>query len=204
MQNFRYDGNVNVRALSNNVKITLASQLKWRQKIKKEELLSFNPPNAYIESKLNEFCIHFIHIGKCAGTSIIQALKRDINCNNIFEYHTFDANECLRYSIKTHSSSNYEKQFFVIAIRDPIARWNSAYNWDLHNMVLKNNISIENSVFSKFPNINMLARGILNDNLEAKKFGKYGHMGLGHSFYITVDLIKIIPKKITPMMKVSK
>ena len=59
MQNFRYDGNVNARALSNNVKITLASQLKWRQKIKKEELLSFNPPNAYIESKSNEFCIHF-------------------------------------------------------------------------------------------------------------------------------------------------
>jgi len=76
--------------------------------------------------------IHFIHVGKCAGSSVSSAL-RDLKIP-FKEYHCFDADKVLQ-SVLSESSGD----FFLISVRDPVKRFISAFYWDFYEKRVTNN-----------------------------------------------------------------
>ena len=178
------------------MKLLLKDQ-EWRATYNGGGSLRLNPPEEYIELMKGQHCLHFIHTGKCAGESIMRALKRDTRRIILLEYHVFDADKSIRSSLALISKDEPEKHSFVIATRDPLKRWESSFNWDLHNLVLKRGISIEKSEFSRYRNVNHLAHGIANKEADALRLGKWAHMGMGLSFYAPLELQNRLPQKQT-------
>ena len=74
--------------------------------------------------------LHFIHIGKCAGSSVKKALE-SLNINFIY-YHCFDANKVLSKKLIEASPDNY----FLLLIRDPISRFISAFYYDFYSKIM--------------------------------------------------------------------
>lgn len=69
--------------------------------------------------------IQFIHVGKCAGSSVGTALQ---NLSIEFEeFHCGNASTQLAHSIKHNS-----EHFYLVTVRDPIARFVSAFYWDYY------------------------------------------------------------------------
>lgn len=176
--------------------VHLKDQL-WRGRAKYGNSLDMNPPSEYFEIIKKKFCIHFVHTGKCAGESIVKAMRRDLRDTKILEYHVFDANKSFRSSISSLKEKSLEYHWFIIATRDPLKRWESSFNWDLHNHHLKISNSVLKSPYYKYPNINLLAHGILKNSTNAMNFGMHGHMGKGLSFYTPIELLHELPQKQT-------
>ena len=94
---------------------------------------NFNPLDLISKDSFEDnITICVVHVGKCAGESILNALH---NCFDgekvrIVEFHIFDAKQILAKALDMTKQSN---QFhWIILTRDPIARWVSAFNWDQH------------------------------------------------------------------------
>ena len=94
---------------------------------------NFNPLDLISKNPFEDnITICVVHVGKCAGESILNALH---NCFDgekvrIIEFHIFDAKQILAKALDMAKQSN---QFhWIILTRDPIARWVSAFNWDQH------------------------------------------------------------------------
>ena len=86
-----------------------------------------------IHSKINLISkkkLHFIHVGKCAGSSVKKALE-SLNINCIY-YHCFDANKVLSKKLISASSDDY----FLLLIRDPISRFISAFYYDFYKKII--------------------------------------------------------------------
>ena len=175
----------------------------WRNKYINGHSLHINPPEEYINLISDDYCIHFIHTGKCAGESIIKALKRDFKMR-ILQYHVFDAQASFSYNLDALINKNNNKHFIIIATRDPIKRWVSSFNWDLHRFVLMKNIKLEKSIFAEFKNIEMLAQGIFEEKKNAMRFGRFGHMGMGLSFYTSSEIQKKLPLDNTFVIRTEK
>ena len=104
----------------------------------------------------------------------------------MLHYHVFDAGKCISKAIDYLQNIDAANHFFVVASRDPLKRWESSFNWDLHNLILKRNILIKNSPLSNYANINLLAQGIADGKPEALRLGKWSHMGAGLNFYTPI------------------
>ena len=94
---------------------------------------NFNPLDLISKNSFEDnITICVVHVGKCAGESILNALH---NCFDgekvrIVEFHIFDAKQILAKALDMAKQSN---QFhWIILTRDPVARWISAFNWDQH------------------------------------------------------------------------
>ncbi|MEQ1940716.1 hypothetical protein ABMA46_20985 [Mesorhizobium sp. CN5-321] len=74
--------------------------------------------------------LHLVHVGKCAGESVHSAL----NQHKIFpkEHHCGNSNADLADAILADDPT----LFFIVLIRDPVARFVSAFEWDLWEKVL--------------------------------------------------------------------
>ena len=171
----------------------LATQT-WRVLISNGSNLKFNPPIEYIHILNGTACIHFVHTGKCAGESIISSLSRDTKNITLLVYHAYDAGQCISKAINYLQNNNKAAHFFIVATRDPLKRWESSFNWDLHNQILKKNISIKNTLLANYENINLLAQGIANGEQKALQLGEWGHMGLGLHAYVPINELNNIPK----------
>jgi hypothetical protein len=117
-----------------------------------------------------------------------------------YDDHVFDANERLFEALNFFHCNKSENLSVVIATRDPLDRWASSYNWDLHNLFLRKRKSLPNS-FSAFSNVNLLAHGIKNNDVNALNFGRFGHMGMGVSWYLPIATHSLLDSRNTHVIR---
>jgi Sulfotransferase family len=140
--------------------------------------------------------ILFVHVGKCAGESIVSALAGAIgNGFTLFEMHVANANHAINIAMRDHA----EEFIFLIAKRDPLQRFVSAFNWDKHNLFLRGNLKDTQFAlwFEAFPTAEILGKSLSSEYPEiceaAKKFSMFAHMGMGQSWYTPMNLLQNIP-----------
>lgn len=141
--------------------------------------------------------IIFIHVGKCAGGSIIISLRNALDSRFVmYELHCHDANLIIR-EIMTRDDGDL---IYLVATRDPVARFVSAYNWDKHNIYFCKN-SIDRSydpLFEEFRSIDTLALALGSDDTTIAKraldFARFGHMGMGLAWYTPRDIVQALPQ----------
>jgi predicted Zn-dependent protease len=165
----------------------------------------FNPSTKILEEDLTNPLLIVIHIGKCAGESILHSLREDLDEKNIriMEYHLFDANQLLNIAISKLGS--HENVYWIICTRDPITRWVSAFNWEVHTYHLKQFYYAPTRVselFSIYPNAKTLALGLSRKENQATELAglehfSFGHLARGHSWYLPKDVANMLPKERT-------
>lgn len=159
----------------------------------------FNPTLDVVNSSSTQLKIVFVHVGKCAGETISyclrQAIKPDVCA--LFEYHCFNANTLIRELTELKQLS------YVIATRDPLERWISSFNWDVHNLVLssKNPSPSLLRMLASYPSVQSLARGVLAGQDDAIRFATSCHMGMGLSWYIHPDIVNSLLSKRTYILR---
>lgn len=167
--------------------------------------IDFNPDVERVLSAKGKKIL-FVHVGKCAGESIIQALQRHLPDDFLlFEMHVYDANVRIREVV----SAAPPDLTYVIASRDPVDRYVSAFNWDKHNLFLSGALDgnrHENS-FKLFPTVDTLISGLGNPNAElrlaATEFSRFGHMAMGQHWYTPLDVLKKIPQNRTYVIDIA-
>ena len=126
-----------------------------------------------ILSNFYENKINFIHIGKCAGGTITNILRKNINNKNLEITH------CIK-------PKNYNPNiFYIIAIRCPVKRAVSSFNWTMQCKDHQPTID----EFNKYVNINNLAEKLMIEDSSfnksknfIKKFGS--HLNMDINFYL--------------------
>ena len=145
---------------------------------------SFNPePAQLLRASLNKPTIALIHIGKCAGESILEAFRLNFSSNEVdlYEFHIFDAND----RIKTLLSQSQDKHqlHWIICTRDPLQRWISAFNWDNHTFHKSKHYACHpraNAFHQHYPSAKSLAAGLNQNSSEAIAYTKFHHLAYGH------------------------
>ena len=175
------------------------------------ENLFFNPPAKKIIEISKEIpCIVLIHVGKCAGESLKNSLRRDFSLySKVIEYHTFDSNFLIEDLLSQIMPA--DNVYFVICIRDPVMRWVSAYNYESHLYSIKKLFYAPSCVryyFAKFTNLENLIDRLTDSDPEAITFANYhhlafGHMAMGFSWYLPLTLIKRLPIKKTYLIQLD-
>ena len=148
------------------------------------ERSSFNPePAQLLSTSLDKPTIALIHIGKCAGESILEAIRLNFNSNEVdlYEFHIFDANE----RIKTLLSQSQDKHqlHWIICTRDPLQRWISAFNWDNHTFHQSKHYVCHpraTEFHQHYPSAKSLAAGLNQNSSEAIAYAKFHHLAYGH------------------------
>lgn len=141
--------------------------------------------------------IVFVHVGKCAGGSIMISLRGALDSRFVMsELHCDDANLILRNTMARDQGD----LIYLVATRDPVARFVSAYNWDKHNIYFcKNNVSrLYDPLFEEFGSVDALALALsCNDPARAERaldFARFGHMGMGPAWYMPRDIVQALPQ----------
>ena len=175
------------------------------------ENLFFNPPAKKIIEISKEIpCIVLIHVGKCAGESLKNSLRRDFSLySKVIEYHTFDSNFLIEDLLSQIMPT--DNVYFVICLRDPVMRWVSAYNYESHLYSIKKLFYAPSCVryyFAKFTNLENLIDRLTDSDPEAITFANYhhlafGHMAMGFSWYLPLTLIKRLPIKKTYLIQLD-
>ena len=141
-----------------------------------------------------------IHVGKCAGETVIKTLRRSLPSlrMRIIEYHVFDSNILIAQLLKlSQSMSNIE---IIFCTRDPLERWISAFNWDYYTYKLNRHYYCPSSIvrlFDIYSSSKELAQGMHNGDKEAFMLANarhfiFGHMTMGQSWYLPKKLINTI------------
>jgi hypothetical protein len=158
---------------------------------------TFNPSPEQVLS-LNTKPILFIHVGKCAGTSIRDSLLNLIPTGfTLHEMHCRDANSRIA-EIVENDDGEIE---YVICTRDPVARFISAFNWDKHNMHFQGTLKgrKEGLAYDQFPTINAIVQGLQSYIVEERQLAtvlatsKSLHMGMGQSWYTPLEVVERLP-----------
>lgn len=137
--------------------------------------------------------LNFVHVGKCAGTSIETALQQmEIEYEG---YHCFDAN--VRLKARLDSSND---DFYLVTVRDPIKRFISAFYWDLYEKrIINDEVGPKGSwksIFEAFATPNDLAESLSSSDRVLADLANHAvkesflHMHLTLSWYLSVDLAK--------------
>jgi hypothetical protein len=137
--------------------------------------------------------IIFVHTGKCAGETILNVFRKAYRKSaDFYEYHCFNANLLIRELIDGLEKTEGQSISILVATRDPIARWISSFNWDLHNIFLSKSKAL-NWGYREFPDVMQLASKIADGDPKALIFGRKGHMGMGISWYLPLGLLDRLP-----------
>ena len=145
---------------------------------------SFNPdPLDLLASAAQKPTIALIHIGKCAGESVLDALRMNFSHEelNLCEFHIFDANERLDQLFKKIKDT--DQIHCLVTTRDPLARWVSAFNWDTHTFHRSQQFFCHpNAVHfhQRYPSAKSLAAGLAKSEQEAINFASFHHLAYGH------------------------
>ena len=145
---------------------------------------SFNPdPLELLASAAQKPTIALIHIGKCAGESVLDALRMNFSDEelNLCEFHIFDANQRLDQLFKQIKDN--DQIHCLVTTRDPLARWVSAFNWDTHTFHRSQQFFCHpNAVHfhQRYPNAKSLAAGLAKSEQEAINFASFHHLAYGH------------------------
>jgi len=155
--------------------------------------LMFKKIKQYLNYKDNSENLIYIHIGKCGGLSLNQAINQSEIIKNKFTKIT-----------KIHLSKPpiLKKARYLIVVRNPIRRSLSAFNWRYKHVVEgsleKGNFIGDQKVLKKYGSLNNLAEclyddGNLNINV-AKEFKTIRHLKEDISYYLR-DLLNKIKKE---------
>ena len=145
---------------------------------------SFNPdPLDLLESAAQKPTIALIHIGKCAGESVLDALRMNFSHEelNLCEFHIFDANQRLDQLFKQIKDT--DQIHCLVTTRDPLARWVSAFNWDTHTFHRSQQFFCHpNAVHfhQRYPSAKSIAAGLAKSEQEAINFASFHHLAYGH------------------------
>jgi len=154
---------------------------------------NFNPLLGSVLASNKKYKVAVIHVGKCAGESTLLSIKQNLPSNDfdIFEYHCFDANELLVELLRQQHA--LESVYFVICTRDPLERWVSSFNWDLHNMFLSK--SMHSKLHEKYFTVIKLVEELCKENPDedALTLSRFGHMGMGISWYLPGQVFGELP-----------
>ena len=195
--------------LSTNFAMNLSNPLtpSWRTLSGKHKIynhyndLSFNKyPNEIAKDDQGTPWLCIIHVGKCAGETVIKTLRRSLPTlsRRIIEYHIFDSNILINQLIElSQTMPNIE---IIFCTRDPLERWISSFNWDYYTYKFNRHYYCPADILSLFdfyPNSKMLARGLYNGEKKAIMLSKskhfiFGHMAMGQSWYLPKSLIHTI------------
>ena len=184
-----------------------------RQLIKRYDLYyhlslpNFNPTQAGLEHRLashDKIILLVIHIGKCAGESIIAALEETFSPSDveIIEYHTFDSNILIKESLPL-LDKNPDRIHMLICTHNPRDRWISSFNWDHHTFCLSNQFYCPDRVIQlhrQYCSALGLTDGLMRDEIEAHELANfkhlaYGHMAKGISWHLPNDIFEDLPKQ---------
>lgn len=141
--------------------------------------------------------ILFVHVGKCAGGSIMHVLEGRLSDDFVlYEMHVYDANKRIRAVVESDPGDI----IYLVAKRDPVSRFVSAFNWDKHNLFLKG--TLKNTKWEKyymrFPTVDSLLSGLLcddrSDQTIAEEFSRFGHMGMGQEWYTPQNVLERLPE----------
>jgi hypothetical protein len=139
--------------------------------------------------------IQFIHVGKCAGSSIKTALtKLNIDFN---EYHCYDSKTALNIKLNQKDTS-----FYLLTVRDPIKRFISAFYWDFYEKRILNDSVGPNGLWKKcyeiFKSPNEVAEALtskdstLKDLAECYILNSKLHAEFSLSWYVSVENVKYL------------
>ena len=130
----------------------------------------------------------YIHIGKCGGLSLLDAIDRSPVVGQNFSTTS-----------KVHVSKPpiLAKSKYLIVVRNPISRALSAFNWRyrlvVDDAVMKDRFKGEYDILKRYGSLNTLSEALYNNgNLDkrvAKDFRAIHHLKEDISFYIS-DLLK--------------
>jgi len=174
-------------------------------------LKDFNTPPDTLSKIKDRQIIIVIHIGKCAGESIIQALQKSFSKTNtlIVEYHIFDSQSLIKKicSLSTEAPNIH----FLVCTRDPLQRWISAFNWDYHTFFKTRQFYCPEEalhLFKTYSTCKQLASGITKAERDALLLAGYrhwafGHMSMGASWYLPIEVIKSLPYNRTSVVRVE-
>lgn len=155
----------------------------------------FNPSIEFFRTSQVQLKIIFIHVGKCAGESILSYLRCALPPESfcLFEYHVADANRLIEEVLG--EIVNDAQAIVVISTRDPLDRWVAAFNWDYHNTVLSSTEPLKTfmRMIEAYPSVADLARGIAKNDQKARRYGRLEHMGMGVSWYLPATLLDSLP-----------
>ncbi|MBN0987013.1 sulfotransferase family 2 domain-containing protein [Amphritea pacifica] len=135
-----------------------------------------------------------VHVGKCAGSSINQALNKSRICFS--ELHCGDADS----KLKSHLDNDDGANVYLISARDPIKRFVSAFNWDKFEKIInkKSNNPYWKNIYETFCSVNHLVES-LGSGDEYGRLADFAlknsqlHMQLGLSWYIPVEVLEKLP-----------
>jgi tetratricopeptide (TPR) repeat protein len=167
---------------------------------------NFNPTNADLEYQLasnNKIILIVIHVGKCAGESIITALKETFTPSEaeVIEYHIFDSNVLIK-EVLPLLHRNSDRVHITICTRNPRDRWISSYNWDHHTFFLSNQFYCPDRAIQlhrQYRSALKLIGGLMRDEAEAHELASfkhltYGHMARGISWYLPKNIFEDLSK----------
>lgn len=148
----------------------------------------------------------FVHVGKCAGESILRVLQKYAgNRLNIFEMHCYDANSRIRNLAENFPSET----FMLIAKRDPVRRFVSAFNWDKHNLILSGKMAGTRfeELYAEFPTparlIDALGSAATDVRQRANDLSRFGHMAMGQAWYTPPCVVDMLPAERTIICDVN-
>lgn len=139
--------------------------------------------------------IHFIHVGKCAGETIIRELIS--HSIEIREYHCFNANNDLINTLSDDKGDN----IYIISVRDPIDRFISAFNFDKFEKIIQNKTNNPqwNSIYKTFDSANHLVESLISKNPSLNRLANFAvhesklHIHMGLAWYVNINTIKQFP-----------
>ena len=171
---------------------------------------NFNLIPSLYQPQKPTICI--VHIGKCAGGSVLKALEKTFQNKQIqiIEYHIFDANSILKQAIPCSTDDNHIH--WIILTRDPIMRWISSFNWDYHLYRLNQKFYCHaeaRNLLSHFNNCLELAKELAKNNEKAILLSKFshlsfGHMAMGQAWYLNEKLINYLRQERTSLIRTEK
>lgn len=146
----------------------------------------------------SENSLVYIHIGKCGGESLWEAIKSSTQLNTKFNR-----------IVKTHIAKPpiLKKAKYLIVVRNPIKRSLSAFNWRYKLVVndadpiQRERFEGEYEILKKYKTLNALAERLYTadgslDVGVANEFRTIHHLKEDISFYLTELLEQISPKQV--------
>ena len=143
----------------------------------------FNPIHIDTGSLQEQIVICVIHIGKCAGESILNTLQKNITKKNtrIIEFHIFDADMILPAFF--HTTLQCTNIHWIILTRDPLTRWISAFNWDKHIFSINSHLYCHahfKHLMQKYKNAKKLIKDLIRNKEAAFELSSFHHLACGH------------------------
>lgn len=145
----------------------------------------------------NQTRIVLIHVGKCAGSSVILSLAGALTDHYVmYEMHTGIAARIIRDTL----ASGDTDFIYLITLRDPIARFVSAYDWDKHSIFLPGRVRRPEirDHYSEFSHVDALACALSSqDSARAERaleLAHFAHMGMCQAWYMPLDVVEALPE----------